>query len=209
MTSPNEEWLQRVRYTAAEPTAWLGHARTLRQAAEDLWKAGNAHDSNPGSEIGATVLVNWSDPNFVRPETGGSTYDVCIMVLGFALENLTKGIIVCRSPTLVTKGKLKRWHGKGHDLVALFNQARIGMDERERQTLERTSRMSEWKGRYPVAMNFYEVDVQDPIIGHVAVSNVWPADEYARLCKLYDSTKALLIETMEAVSPLPADYQFE
>ena len=209
MTPANEAWLQRVRYTAAEPTAWLGHARALRQAAEDLWSAGNAHDRHPGSELGTTVLTRWSDPNLVRPETGGSTFEVCVMVLGFALENLAKGIIVCRAPMLVTKTKLKRWHGKGHDLVALFHQAGVSVDENQRQTLERTSRMSEWKGRYPVAMNFYDVGVQDQVIGHTTVSNVWPADEYACLCRLYESTKAVLIETMENVPPLPADYKFE
>jgi len=94
MTTNNEHWLQRVRYTAAEPTAWLSHARTLRQAAEDLWRSGNAHSRNPGSELGATVLANWTSSGFVSPETGGSTCDVCFMVFGFALENLAKGIIV-------------------------------------------------------------------------------------------------------------------
>ena len=101
MQSNHEPWLQRVRYTAAEPTSWLGHARTLRQAAEDLWVAGNAHSRNPGSELGATVLTKWTSPDFVPPDTGGSTCAVCFMVLGFALENLAKGIIVCRDPSLV------------------------------------------------------------------------------------------------------------
>jgi len=48
MTNNNEHWLQRVRYTAAEPTSWLSLARTLRQAAEDLWLSGNEHSRNPG-----------------------------------------------------------------------------------------------------------------------------------------------------------------
>jgi hypothetical protein len=209
MTTDAEAWLQRVRYTAAEPTAWLSHARTLRQAAEDLWIAGNAHVRNPGSELGATVLVNWKSPEFDPPETGGSTCDVCFLLFGFALENLTKGIIVCRDPSVVKKGKLKRWHGKGHDLVKLFDQAGIAVDADERQTLERTSRLAEWKGRYPVAMNFYDVDVRDPIVGHVAVSNVWPADEYARLSKLYETAKAVLLETMKEIPALPADHKFE
>ena len=90
MTNKHEHWLQRVRYTAAEPTSWLSHARTLRQAAEDLWLSGNAHSRNPGSELGATVLANWTSPDFVPTETGGSTCDVCLMVFGFALENLAR-----------------------------------------------------------------------------------------------------------------------
>ena len=209
MTTSTEQWLQRVRFTAAEPTSWLLHARTLRQAAEDLWLSGNAHDRNPGSELGATVISQWTDPAFVRPETGGSTCDVCFMVFGFALENLAKGIIVCRDPSLVSRVRLKSWHGGGHDLVALFRRANIPVSPEENNTLARTARIAEWKGRYPVAMSFYEVGVQDPILGHTAVSNVWPADEFARMRQLYERTKTVLIETMEQVSALPADYKFE
>jgi hypothetical protein len=80
-THSNENWLQRVRYTAAEPTAWLLHARKLRQAAEDLWNAGNFHARSPGSELGAAVLVH-SSPGFVSPDDGGGTRDVCFMVIG-------------------------------------------------------------------------------------------------------------------------------
>jgi hypothetical protein len=204
----NENWLQRVRYTAAEPAAWLLHARALRQAAEDLWVSGNAHARNPGSELGATVLAQSTAPGFVPPETGGTTSDVCLMVFGFALENLAKGIIVCRDPSLVSRVRLKTWHGKGHDLVALFVRAGLSVSPEENDTLARVSRIAEWKGRYPVAMNFYEVGVQDPIIGHVAVSNVWPLEEFTRLSHLYDRAKELLIETMKAVPPLPADHKF-
>ncbi len=208
MTQENDAWLQRVRYTASEPTSWLQHARTLRQAAEDLWTAGNAHDREPGSELGATVLAKWTSPGFVRPETGGSTSEVCFMVFGFALENLAKGIIVCRDPTVVAKYRLKKWHGNGHDLSTLFDQAEISVSEEERQLLARTTRITEWKGRYPVAMNFDEVDAQDRIVGHIAVSNVWPADDYTQLCNLYERAKTILLGTMEHVPPLPADYNF-
>ena len=50
MAGHDDPWLQRVRYAAAEPTSWHHHARTLRQAAEDLWTAGNAHDRAPLKE---------------------------------------------------------------------------------------------------------------------------------------------------------------
>ena len=60
-----------------------------------------------------------------------------------------------------------------------------------------------------MAMSFYDVGVQDPIIGHVAVSHVWPADELAVCVKLYERAKAVLVEIMEKVPPLPADYKFE
>jgi hypothetical protein len=131
------------------------------------------------------------------------------MVFGFALENLAKGIIVCRDPTLVSKDRLRKWHGNGHDLAALFSRAAISVSEQEHQLLERTTRITEWKGRYPVAMNFDEVGAQDRIIGHIAVSNVWPADDYTLLCQLYERAKVILLETMKNVPPLPADFNFQ
>jgi hypothetical protein len=131
------------------------------------------------------------------------------MVFGFALENLAKGIIVCRDPTLVSKDRLRKWHGNGHDLAALFSRAAISVSEQEHQLLERTTRITEWKGRYPVAMNFDEVGAQDRIIGHIAVSNVWPADDYTLLRQLYERAKVILLETMKNVPPLPADFNFQ
>ncbi len=209
MTFNDDPWLQRVRYTAAEPTSWLLHAKTLRQAAEDLWTAGNTHEREPGSELGATVLVSWTGPDFVPLNTGGSTRDVCFMVFGFALENLVKGILVCRDPTLVSKRRLRKWHGNGHDLSALFDLAAISVSEVERQLLARTTRITEWKGRYPVAMNFDEVGTQDRIVGHIAVSDVWPADNYTHLSNLYERAKTILLETMKDVPPLSPDYNFD
>jgi hypothetical protein len=130
------------------------------------------------------------------------------MVFGFALENLAKGIIVCRDPTVVGKKRLSKWHGKGHDLVALFDRAAIAVSDGERQVLLRTTRITEWKGRYPVAMNFDQVGGQDRLIGYVAVSNVWPADDFGLLCVLYERAKQILVKTMEEVPSLPADYDF-
>jgi len=131
------------------------------------------------------------------------------MVFGFALENLAKGVIVCRDPKLVSRGRLKKWHGRGHDLVHLFGRAGISISSDERHTLERTTRVAEWKGRYPVAMNFYAVGIQDRVVGHLSVSSVWPADEFARLCQLFDRAYGVLLKTMQKVPPLPADHKFE
>jgi hypothetical protein len=209
MTSdPNDEWLQRVRQTAADPSFWLLHARVLRQAAEDLWIAGNEHAQRPGSELGSAVLVNWRNPDWTIPETGGSTRDVCVMLFGFALENLAKGIIVCRDPTLVSSKRLKSWHGKGHNLADLFQRANIAVTDDERRLLDRTTRVTEWKGRYPVAMSFDEVTFHDPMMGYIAVGESWSADDYRALSDLYDKAKGLLQQTMQEVPPLPGNYDF-
>ena len=55
MADQDNQWLQRVRHTAAEPSFWLIRARTLRQAAEDLWIAGNAHIEFCGGKQSPTL----------------------------------------------------------------------------------------------------------------------------------------------------------
>src|SRR3989442_1292005 len=84
-TGNDAAWLQRVRYAAAEPTSWLLHATTLRQAAHDLWTAGNAHTREPGSELGATVLVQWAADDY----TGlCSLYDRAKAILLETMKNV-------------------------------------------------------------------------------------------------------------------------
>lgn len=38
-------------------------------------------------------------------------------------------------------------------------------------------------------MNFDEVGLQDPVIGYVAATNIWPADDYAQACALYEQSQ--------------------
>ena len=51
-------------------------------------------------------------------------------------------------------------------------------------------------------------ELSDRLNGHIAASSVWPADEYARLCALYEKVKASLVAVMGDVAPLPADFDF-
>ena len=82
------------------------------------------------------------------------------------------------------------------------------ISDSEREVLNRTSRTIAWKGRYPVPMYFDEAELQDPMIGYVAVSNIWGADEFTQLSTLYDKAKAALLRTAEDVPALPPDYNF-
>jgi hypothetical protein len=209
MAEQDESWLQRIRLSAANPLPWYTHARTLRQAAEDLWHAGNEHERTPGSELGTTVLYAAANPDWSPPETGGSTSAVCFMLFGFALENLAKGIIVCSDPSRVTKTGFKGWAKKGHKLVELFETARIPLDDDERKLLGRVTRLTEWKGRYPLPMTFDKVTLHEPLLGYIAIGESWPPDEYKALCALYDKAKKAFDEVTLAVPVLPEDHKFE
>jgi len=208
MAKQDENWLQRIRLTAADPMPWLSRARRLRQAAEDLWNSGNAHDRAPGSELGATVLYAAKNPDYTPPDTGGTTSDICFMLFGFALENLAKGIIVCRDPTRVTSSGFRGWDKGGHKLVELFELARFQLTEDERKLFERVTRLTEWKGRYPLPMRFDKVTLHEPLLGYIALGESWPPSEYKALCNLYDKAKAEFQHMMQATPPLAADHKF-
>jgi hypothetical protein len=130
------------------------------------------------------------------------------MLFGYSLENLSKGIIFCRDPRLVTSSRLQRLDEGGHGLVYLFDKARIELTDKEREVLDRTTRMTVWRGRYPVPLRFDTAGPQDPMLGYVAVSGIWPEHEYNELCALYDRAKAELVDTMQTHTPLPENYDF-
>jgi hypothetical protein len=130
------------------------------------------------------------------------------MLFGYALENLTKGIIFCREPDLITSTALQRLGSHGHGLAYLFDRAGISLTEDERKVLDRTTRLTVWKGKYPVPLKFSDTGLEDPMLGYIAFSGTWPPDEYINLTALYDRVKAELIKTMEAVPPLTDDHNF-
>lgn len=205
----SEDWLQVTRYTAAEPTGWYLTAMQLREAAGLLWDAGN--EGRVPSVAPPKLMNSWKAEGFVPPKTGGSigVQQACFMLMGFALENLTKGTLVCRNPKLVTRAQIKKWHGDGHDLEDLFARCGIALSEAERAVLTRTTRLTVWKGRYPVPMSFYEIQPgRDMLLGQVAVGESWPEDEFNALQSLYAKADNELRKTMEATPPLPADYDF-
>jgi hypothetical protein len=120
------------------------------------------------------------------------------MLYGFALENLVKGVIVCREPDLVTKDGLRNWPGQSHDLARLFERAEVSVTEEERAALEIVSQLIEWSGRYPTPMRFAE---------HGRKSG-WPPSVYARLRDLFAKAKAEITKTMAEIPPLPAGHNF-
>lgn len=207
-----EGWLQVARYTAAEPTSWDRKAHCLRKAAGLLWDAGNeGRIATTGPK--PQTLVSWEREGFEAPKMGGGQEsEVCFMLLGFALENLAKGILVCRDPSLVSRKRLRGWHTdsqSGHDLVLLFDRCKIAVSEPERRLLARTTRLIVWRGRYPIPMNFYDIDPgRDPLTGQLAIGEGPLEDDFNGLQALYERVDAALRKTMEETPPLSADYDF-
>jgi hypothetical protein len=203
MGRSSEEMLQRVRLTASDPSPWYMRALTLQHSAQALWEAANPEDRAITSITDLGWVRDWAPPI-----KGGRLGEVCFMLLGFALENLAKGVIVSRDPKLVSKERLSNWHGQGHNLIALFEWAKISVTDDERKILDRTTRVIEWKGRYPVPMDFYEVGPQDHLLEYIAAGDYLPSDEYDGLTALYDKAEKALVHTMNVTTSLPKNYDF-
>ena len=45
------------------------------------------------------------------------------------------------------------------------------------------------------------------MIGYVAATNIWPADDYAQACALYDKAEKAIVQVLQEVPPLAADYE--
>ena len=79
-------------------------------------------------------------------EIGG----VVSMLLGMALENLLKAIIISKCPIIEHGNKLRNWPKDGHDLISLAEKAGIPLDHQYDQILQRLTTYIRWAGRYPV-----------------------------------------------------------
>lgn len=128
-SSPNELAL------AQDPGAWKMQGRSLLDAANVLWDT--------------TVASAW--------RTGGDpkgrlmTFQYSLLV-GFAFENLIKGLLVEKEPA---KYALKtNWEtGSGHELAELARLAEINPTAEELSLLDFLEQTILWSGRYPTKKN--------------------------------------------------------
>jgi hypothetical protein len=69
-------------------------------------------------------------------------------LFGYALENIFKGILVSKQPTLVKADRLSD-KLKEHNLLKLAAAAGIALSEKEKRILGWLTEVTIWKARYP------------------------------------------------------------
>jgi hypothetical protein len=79
-------------------------------------------------------------------------YRVAFMLLGMAIENLAKGILVGRNPAWVQDGKLSHLP-TDHDLETLVQQCGVSVSGEDIVALRVLTEHSVWAGRYPIPMS--------------------------------------------------------
>jgi hypothetical protein len=137
--------------------SWAGNATTLRDAAHILWTY-YQKEYDRMRRLGDEALGQSFD---LRQE------EVAMMLMGMSLENLLKGCLIIRDPSLVSKKKIPN-KLKTHDLGRLM--AFVGIapkDRQEQQYVETLSDFVEWQGRYPGPLD------ADKIRGVFRVGGSW------------------------------------
>lgn len=128
-----------------DPLAWRVHAISNRAAADVLWKAtssGKLADvlaaGTQGTKID-TTSDHWKGVE--RP---------AVMLFGFAVECLLKGLKLAKGYKSPKEGTLKGSELLTHDLIALADGEGIALDPAERVLLAELTRYVTDAGRYPV-----------------------------------------------------------
>ncbi len=127
---------------ASGPLLWLRGAVALRTVAMTVARnlVGDAVRQRPGRRRSKTTAL-------VAPD---DFWRVFMMLAGYALEVLAKGIIVAEHPDQVRDRESWARLTSGHDLEALLKRAGIGLEPPEQQFVRRASTAVTWFGRYPV-----------------------------------------------------------
>jgi hypothetical protein len=136
----------------AMPAEWLNYAEELLESAEILWTQqekglrAEAIGTGDGLQPGIHVLQQTR-----RVSSISRSY---ILLAGFALENMIKGLLVAQDPSLITGGKLSR-DLKSHSLLGLVAKVKgLSLSEDEKQVCQVVQDAIPYWGRYPIPLEY-------------------------------------------------------
>jgi hypothetical protein len=127
-----------------DPHTWLFNAAQLKRAADTV-----------KVEIGKAFAAS-NHPDGRVPIQDLYLFYSYFLLAGLSLENLAKGILIGRSPNIVSNGKLNlkmlAGSSNGHHLANLAAQAGIQLSAEERNILPRLKEFIVW-GKYPIHLS--------------------------------------------------------
>jgi hypothetical protein len=165
----------------ATPYDWLEKARALRRASNHLFI--RFEEELLAYEEGFEQASSFE---LVRPDSS-----VLEMLLGFAIENLLKGLYVS-TQKIANPRTLRELGVSRHDLSNIANEVAVKLGEqlskRDLDILVAVEQTIMWRGRYPSPIDVEKlISSKDSSI----FSAVW--FRYPDACTLYDRLEALLI----------------
>lgn len=125
-------------FVGRQTTAWLLTAEELKRAA-DILSAAREADLSAAPQSHSAVNVR------PHPSLGGPY----MLLVGFAVENLLKRVLIGRDPN-----QFPRTHAgiQTRDLKELAHKADIGLNAYEDLQLQRLTQFATWTGRYPTSV---------------------------------------------------------
>lgn len=128
---------------ARDPGVWLSQATTLRRAAALVYE-----------DLDEAIR----DRRLAQPATRERRLLIgpFMLLSGMAIENLLKGVLILRDPSIATDTTIlkEKWPGRndGHGLDQMAKEVARSLSDKERQLLKRLENFVRWGGRYPVAL---------------------------------------------------------
>ncbi len=178
--------------TGQEPGIWLGEALQLKRAAE-------------------LVLAELNGVLSVYPHGRASYEDLSLfkaymLLSGIAIENLVKGILVCRDPSIVGNDKVDKvkWKGSshGHDLAELAKQTGIPFTLEEKGLFRRLSAFVVWGGRYPIPIKSSDMVQRTKYRGQSIRLNTFISSDPDLIRKVFEKASTILeTERLSTLSP--------
>jgi hypothetical protein len=183
------EWLRPEIQLRVHPQHWLAKARELKKAADLLFEKFDEERIKYDEEFE-------KDHDFTLPSPDDSVVN---MLLGFAVENLLKGIYVS---TLKNAEQIKDLSElniptRGHELEPIANavalKLRIDFSQDEIGLLQALEHVILWYGRYPSARNIDDLIPAYETGYFRKFTFDYPKDHFATL-KLYDRLETILFD---------------
>jgi len=155
------------------PLLWFSSANALGTAADTAygrythcrrtWESSFPSQSPDGLPIASGRALTPDEVNSLGDAGQGG---VALMLLGFAIENICKAILVGRNSSLVDGDAGLNESLQTHDLKELATKCGQPLDTDEAQVLELLSEFSIWAGRYPIPLRAVPRDPARPGQGY-------------------------------------------
>jgi hypothetical protein len=132
-------------FIARNPNSWEERADNLKRAADKVYEI--CYDAFTSTR---NYIKEGREPD-LQDVQDFSVIAIYYLLMGYALENLLKGILIMRQPEMyVQQGNLTGL--KTHKLVKLFEDCKLPVDQETKELLEKLTRHIVWQGKYPIPL---------------------------------------------------------
>ncbi|MHB8581443.1 MAG: hypothetical protein ACYDA4_16485 [Ignavibacteriaceae bacterium] len=138
----------------AMPDNWLAYADELKDSAEILWAENSNRLRLEIIQNSKSIIENKNTPSISR------SY---LLLAGFAIENVLKGIIIADDPSQINSGKLSS-ELKSHSLSKLASKINgMVFTKDEIKLLKMLEKIIPYWGRYPIPLEYNGVLPEVPV----------------------------------------------